>query len=175
METPFVIFDRDGTLIEHVHHLKNAKDVKFKPDLISALMKLQKIGFLFGMVTNQSVIGRGIATPSQVNEINSKIAEFLLNNGVPLQFSYTCPHLPDDSCSCRKPKIDLGLRAIHEYGVSPDSSFVIGDQESDIIFGNNLGCRTIQIKGKAERSLLSNYYAETLDLAADWIKNEAYL
>jgi histidinol phosphatase-like enzyme len=42
MKTPFVIFDRDGTLIEHVHYLIDTNLVKFKEDIIPSLICLQK-------------------------------------------------------------------------------------------------------------------------------------
>ena len=69
----YVIFDRDGTIIDHVHHLKDPELVRIKLDLVESLSKLRKAGFGFGMVTNQSIIGRGIATHQEVNAINEKV------------------------------------------------------------------------------------------------------
>ena len=61
MKTPFVIFDRDGTLIEHIHYLVDPNLVKFKKDIVPSLISLKNTGFKFGIITNQSVIGRGLA------------------------------------------------------------------------------------------------------------------
>jgi D-glycero-D-manno-heptose 1,7-bisphosphate phosphatase len=73
MKTPFVIFDRDGTFIEHVHYLAYPNLVKFKEGIIPSLISLQNNGFKFGIITNQSIIGRGLADYQTVNKINNKI------------------------------------------------------------------------------------------------------
>jgi D-glycero-D-manno-heptose 1,7-bisphosphate phosphatase len=165
----FVVLDRDGTLIEHVHYLSDPKLVRFKPDLISALAALGKEGFGFGIVTNQSIIGRALASQEEVGAVNQHIVDFLEQNDINISFLYVCPHVPEDYCKCRKPEIGFGLRAISEFDLSPSLSYVIGDQESDILFGKNLGCTPIQVQGIANRSHLAEYYAHSLSDAADWI------
>ena len=172
MGTPFVIFDRDGTLIEHVPHLVEPSEVRFKPDLISGITRLRDSGFHFGMVTNQSVIGRGLATFDKVTEINSLISDYLAKYGIQFDFVLVCPHRPDENCSCRKPNISLGLQAIQNFNLLPSVSYVVGDQETDLIFGKNLGCRVVQLKGNAQKSQVADYYAEDLGGAASWIINE---
>ncbi len=77
MSEAFVLFDRDGTLIEHVHHLIDPELVKLKSDLQSSLQILEKAGYRFGIITNQSVIGRGLASISEIQEVNKRIIDFL--------------------------------------------------------------------------------------------------
>jgi histidinol phosphatase-like enzyme len=48
---------------------------------------------------------------------------------------------------------------------------MVGDQESDLIFGKNLGCRTVQVQGNAKKSPFADYYSATLEDAANWILN----
>jgi len=115
MKQAYVIFDRDGTLIKHVHHLINPDLVLVKSDLGVALQLLQVFDFKFGIISNQSVIGRSLATYSDVELVNSKIIEFLEPLGIVVDFVYFCPHLPNDGCTCRKPEIGLGQRAIIEH------------------------------------------------------------
>jgi histidinol-phosphate phosphatase family protein len=165
----FVLFDRDGTLIEHVHHLIDPELVQFKPDLQTSLQKLQKAGYRFGIITNQSVVGRGLATVSDIQKVNKRIIDFLKPFGIDIDFVYFCPHLPSTGCECRKPAISLGLKAVTKHQLVPSQSFMIGDQESDVLFGRNLGCTTIQVKGNAQKSPFADYYSETLEGAANWI------
>lgn len=172
MKQAFVIFDRDGTLIDHVHHLVDPELVKIKEDLVKALKLLQNCDLKFGVISNQSVIGRGLATNLDVESVNSKIIEFIKPIGIVVDFVYFCPHLPDAGCNCRKPEIGLGLKAIDEHHLDPSDSFMVGDQESDMIFGRNLGCKTIQLKGGAEKSAFADYYSDTLEGAARWILAE---
>ena len=75
MKQAFVIFDRDGTLINHVHHLVDPELVQPKNDLSQALQLLQSYDFKLGIISNQSVIGRGLATNLDVDSVNSKIIE----------------------------------------------------------------------------------------------------
>lgn len=165
----FVIFDRDGTLIEHVHHLVEPSLVKLKPGLVPALSKLHQFGFRFGMITNQSVIARGLATLIEVNQINRVITNALEPWGIFFDFIYICPHLPSEGCLCRKPAIELGLRAIRENHVIPNSSFMVGDRESDMEFAKELGFRAVQLSSEMENSPSSDYCTDTLDDAANWI------
>lgn len=172
LKKPFILFDRDGTLIEHVHHLIDPDLVQFKPDLQTSLQKLQEAGYGFGIITNQSVVGRRLATVSDIQEVNRKIIEFLEPLGIVFDFVYFCPHLPSAGCHCRKPAISLGLKAVAEHHLEPSLSFMIGDQESDLLFGRNLGCTTIQVKGNANKSEYADYYALSLSDAASWIVHE---
>jgi histidinol-phosphate phosphatase family protein len=165
----FVLFDRDGTLIEHKHHLVNPDLVEFKQDLFESLHLLKQAGFKFGMISNQSVIARGLATSSDVEIINSKISDFLQPLGIKFDFIYYCPHLPITGCKCRKPDIGLGLKAISEHQLDPAQSYMVGDQESDVLFGKKLGCTTVQLQGNAEKSVYADYHSETLVSAAKWI------
>ena len=63
-----VFFDRDGTLIHEkpgVYLSDPAKVVLYTP-VPAALKKLQRAGFLFFIVSNQSGIGRGYFTEKEV-------------------------------------------------------------------------------------------------------------
>jgi len=58
---------------------------------------------------------------------------------------YYCPHHPDDGCSCRKPNIDMGVRAIMGHNINPKTSFMVGNSNGDMEFGRKIGLRTIQV------------------------------
>jgi D-glycero-D-manno-heptose 1,7-bisphosphate phosphatase len=172
IEIPYVIFDRDGTLIEHIPHLVDTSKIKFKPDLVQGLLKLKDAGFRFGIITNQSVVARGLASFEKVNEINSVILQFLAANEVEIDFVLVCPHTSSDSCECRKPRIGLGITAVKDFRLQPSVSYMVGDQESDIIFGKALGCKSIQLQGNAEKSEFADYYSKGLISAAEWIVSD---
>jgi len=169
LSNAFVVFDRDGTLIEHVHHLSDPDLVHFKKDLVPSLQALGQAGYKFGIVSNQSVVGRGIANRDSVDNINNKILNYLRPYGINFDFVYYCPHLPQDGCDCRKPNISLGFRAVVEHRMDPLKSFMVGDEESDLLFGKNLGCTAVQITGRVKVSPCADYYAQTLLDAAKWI------
>jgi len=165
----YVIFDRDGTLIELVHYLVDPNLISYKLDLIDALNKLHNNGFKFGIITNQSVVGRGLASLDTVNKINRQIADHLRLHKIEIQFILVCPHLPEEKCPCRKPNPGLGYLAEKNYGVLLSKSYVVGDQESDIQFGKNLNCKTVQIHSELQNISTADFYSGTLQGAAEWI------
>ena len=65
-----IILDRDGTLIRHVNHIVDPDLVELIAGAGEALASLAESGFEFAIVTNQSVIGRGMTTRANVDKIN---------------------------------------------------------------------------------------------------------
>lgn len=165
----FVIFDRDGTLIDHVHHLSDPNLVKIKSNLIEALTLLSNNGIDFGIITNQSIINRGIASISQVQKVNEVVINFLNKSRLNFKFIYICPHTPEEGCGCRKPKLELGLKAIADQGYMTKNGFVVGDQYSDIEFGKKLGCKTIWLSQLRPLNEIANYTTSDLLDVAKWI------
>jgi histidinol-phosphate phosphatase family protein len=168
----FVFFDRDGTLIEHVHHLVDHKLVVLKPDLIESLSKLSERGFYLGMVTNQSVISRGMATIEDVQKINHVIENQLQEAGVSFELILICPHMKEDVCECRKPKTGLLNDLIQEKSIDFGNSFMVGDQSSDIQFGTNLGVKTAQVGLSSNLESQADFLGHTLIDVVDWILRE---
>jgi len=169
MSQPYVIFDRDGTLIEFIPYLDDERGIIFKPDIIQALLELKQKNFKFGIITNQSGIARGLFDKLKVEKINQVIDDYLRSFNLYFSFIFYCPHHPDEKCICRKPNTFLGERAIREFNIDPEKSFMVGDQESDLQFGLAIGIRVIQLRGTASRSPLAHHYSDTLMDAASWI------
>jgi len=59
---------------------------------------------------------------------------------------YYCPHRPDENCNCRKLKILFFKIAAKEHNIDLNSSWMLGDKDSDIEAGKNAGCNTIKIE-----------------------------
>lgn len=169
MPIPYILFDRDGTLIKHVHYLIDPNQVELMPGLVPGLILLKELGFSFGIITNQSVIGRGIGTAKQVDSVNTRLCALLEAHGLNFSFILLCPHVPSDLCNCRKPAIGLGLTAIEQYDVDPELSFMIGDKISDVIFGHALGCRSIHVGNEIEFNTKADFTASDVLSAAIWI------
>ena len=52
---------------------------------------------------------------------------------------FHCPHGPDSSCFCRKPKPGMLLEAKSKYKIDMKKSWMIGDNETDILAANSAG------------------------------------
>lgn len=155
----FIFFDRDGTIIEKVHHLRSIEEICLVDKLTETLEELVALEFSFALVTNQSVIGRGMSTFKEVEEINNFILKPLVSKGITFDYVLVCPHVSTDKCLCRKPNIGLIDNIPDRDNIDFKRSFMVGDQESDVLFGKNLEMKTILIS------------TDSLSSAADYIVN----
>jgi D-glycero-D-manno-heptose 1,7-bisphosphate phosphatase len=64
---------------------------------------------------------------------------------LPIDKIYVCVHSQNLNCKCRKPKTYFFKTAIKNYKIDPKISFMVGDRKTDILAGNNIGCKTIFI------------------------------
>jgi D-glycero-D-manno-heptose 1,7-bisphosphate phosphatase len=134
-----VFVDRDGTLIEEVNFLSRVEDLRFFSFTKQAVDLLKENGFLIIVVTNQSGIGRGIFEEKAMHEIHTEIQRKLNNK---IDAFYFCPHLPDENCSCRKPKTGMIRQAAQDFSIDLDNSWMIGDKELDVETGFNAKIKT---------------------------------
>ena len=88
---PAVFFDRDGTLIESIHYLNRAEQVRLKPDAADMLARLHTAGFQQVVVTNQSAIGRGLLSEEGLAEVHDAMTDQLSRKGAWVDAIYHCP------------------------------------------------------------------------------------
>ena len=102
-----IFFDRDGILNKDVNHLSDVNKLEVFKDRLPGLKKLKKLGFKLIVISNQSVIARGLASEEDVKLINTTLNMALDNI---IDAFYFCPHHPNADlekyrkiCDCRKP------------------------------------------------------------------------
>ena len=141
-----VFLDRDGVINqERSDYVKSISELEIYPNVAKNIKLLKDAGFLVIVVTNQSAVNRGIITHEMVNQIHNSIQVHLKKYGTFLDGFYYCPHTPDENCNCRKPKSGLLEKAILELNVDLNSSWMIGDSDSDIEAADSVGCKAIKI------------------------------
>lgn len=141
-----VFLDRDGVINrKRDDYVKNTSEFVILPDASKAIKLLNENNYLVIIITNQSVINRGIITRDILTEIHEFMKNELGKQGAFVDAIYYCPHRPDENCSCRKPKTGLIEKAISDYSISIGSSWLVGDSESDTLAATNLGIKTIQM------------------------------
>ena len=146
---PAVFLDRDGTLIEHVHYLSDPALVKLLPEAAEALTRFRRAGLARVLVTNQSAIGRGMLTVERLDQIHTEMNRQLAVCGATVDAVYHCPDAPasDDRTVVenpdRKPGPGMLLRAAADLKLDLGTSWMVGDLISDVLAGQNAGCRSI--------------------------------
>ena len=98
---------------------------------------------------------------------------------------YYCPHYVHSldpkykiNCSCRKPNPEMGFKAAKDLDIDLSGSYVVGDKVGDLLFGRNIGARSVLVLsgyGKESFARLKKekiqpaFIAENLLLAVDWV------
>ena len=142
-----VFLDRDGVINKHrIDYVKNVNEFVILPDVEKYLKLLVDNQFKLIIITNQSMVGRGLSTEKKLTDIHNKMQNIFKKYDFQIDKIYYCLHTPADNCSCRKPGSELFEKAIKEFNIDASTSWVIGDSESDIMAGEKIGCKTILIK-----------------------------
>jgi phosphoheptose isomerase len=140
------LVDRDGTIIVHRHHLTDPDQVELLPGAAAALRQLGALGLGIVVVTNQSVVGRGLLDEAGLGRVHARMLALLQAQGVHVDDIYHCPHRPEDGCLCRKPGTALVDLAMQQWRGDRQRSFVIGDNRSDVELGQRVGATTILVR-----------------------------
>ena len=143
-----VFLDRDGVINKKRNdYVKSVEELEIFPDSGELISKLKKMGYLIIIITNQSIINRGIITNLELKKIHMAIKE-----KCDIDKFYFCPHRPDENCDCRKPKSGLLVRAIEDFSINTSNSWMIGDCLTDIQAGEKVGCKTFLLKDNVSLS-----------------------
>lgn len=128
-----IFLDRDGVLIENrPAHVRTWDDVVFYEQALDALADLAARPVRIILVTNQSVIGRGLAPEAEIRSISDRITASIRARGGRIDAVYLCPHAPEDDCPCRKPRPGMILHAAADHGIDLSRSIMIGDAITDL-------------------------------------------
>jgi D-glycero-D-manno-heptose 1,7-bisphosphate phosphatase len=149
-----VFLDRDGVLVDDVGPLVRGSVARVLPGVAEALARLSESGWLLVVVSNQTVVARGLASEADVLAVQREIETMLVDEGAPALDDFLfCPHHPNATvaayrvdCACRKPHPGMIERACAAHGIDARRSVMIGDRPSDIVAGQRAGCSTVWVQ-----------------------------
>lgn len=130
-----VILDRDGVLnVERDDggYIENWAQWRWEPGALDALRLFGRLSVQITVATNQSGVGRGILSQTNLDAIHARMMDDAALVGCPIRRVLVCPHSPDSGCACRKPAPGLVLRAIAASGVPSSETVAIGDDLRDL-------------------------------------------
>ena len=136
-----VFLDRDGVINRSI--VRDGKpyaptswfEIEILPDVLDALVKLRRAGYLNVVITNQPDISTGLQTQSSVDLIHKNLKAELA-----LDAFFICPHVNADRCECRKPMPGLLMQAAKQFDIDISQSYLVGDRWRDIEAGQKAGC-----------------------------------
>jgi D,D-heptose 1,7-bisphosphate phosphatase len=180
-----VFLDRDGTIVKNAGHLSDIRDLRVLPAAVAAIRKLNRLGYVTIIITNQSAVAYGFISESYLNKIHAVLIKRLAKKGAKIDAIYYCPHHPEGkikkyrlSCDCRKPNVGMVMKAAKELNVDLKKSFFVGDATADILTGERAGLKTILVgTGYAGcdgiYDVMPDFTAKDLNSAANIIKRNA--
>ncbi|MCX7523154.1 HAD-IIIA family hydrolase [Microbacterium sp. STN6] len=136
-----ILFDRDGTLIRDVPGIADPAAVEPMPTAADAVRLARDAGLATGVVTNQAALARGVVSAAELDAVNARVDALL----GPFDVWQVCPHSPEDSCDCRKPRPGLVLEAARQLGTAPQRVAVIGDIGTDMDAARHAGAVSVLV------------------------------
>ena len=174
-----VFAERDGTLVVERGYLSDPDDLELLPGVPEAVHALRAAGLAVVVISNQSGVGRGLFPLSRVYQAMARLRHILRARGAEIDAIYFCPHRPEAGCACRKPGIELLLRAAEDLQLSLARSAFVGDKLLDVQTGHNAGALGVLVRtgyGRDEERRLDAEPGQPPDqvcdgfaAAADWI------
>jgi len=148
-----IFLDRDGTINKEVDYLYKVEDFEFIDGANEAIKLFNGLGYLVIVVTNQSGIARNYYTEDDLKNLHIHIDKLLERISAKIDSYYYCPHHQTKGigkykvkCLCRKPELEMFLRAKKDFNIDFENSIIIGDKISDVEAGVRLGMKSVLVK-----------------------------
>lgn len=145
---PAVFLDRDGTINVEKNYLHRVADWEWIPGAPEAIARLNRVGYLVVVVTNQAGVARGLYTERDIHVLHDHVSAELAEHGARVDAYYHCPHHPDFdlACACRKPAPGMILRAIADLDIDRSRSWMVGDKAVDAQAGEAAWLGTVLVR-----------------------------
>lgn len=139
MSRPAAFLDRDGVINVDRGYTHRPEHLEFTPTAVEGIRLLNQAAYPVLVVTNQSGVARGLYGLAEVEAFHAHLNAALAEAGAHVDAFYHCPYHPDGTVAefgrehqDRKPGIGMIRRAMREWHVGTEGSFLIGDKQSDM-------------------------------------------
>jgi len=181
MKFPFdlswtLFLDRDGVINQRIMngYISCPEEFQFIEGVPEAIHILQKYFQKIVVVTNQQCISKKIVSKRNLQEIHRYMQGKLLDANTYVDAIYYAPELASDPDNTRKPKPFMALEAQRDFPeIDFKRSVMVGDTDSDIQFGENLGMKTVLVRTEENTNHKANWEFDSLyDFAKELEKND---
>ncbi len=167
----FVILDRDGVInVDSRDYIRSPAEWIPLPGSLEAIASLTRKRVGVVVLTNQSAIGRGLMTESDLDLIHQRMLDAVAEAGGRIEAIYHCPHAPQAICDCRKPRPGLFQRFARDYGVSLADIPAAGDSYRDLEAARRSGARPVLVltgNGAQTRARLTGTPLDGIEIQDD--------
>lgn len=170
-----LFLDRDGVINERIFggYVQCIDEFNFLKDVPEAIAKFSSLFFRVIVVTNQQGIGKGLMTERNLFEIHNYMCNQIHLKGGKIDKCYFAPNLRGAEDDMRKPGPAMAELAKMEFPeIEFERSVMVGDTDSDIQFGLNLGMKTVRVRTEESIGVEADLTVESLIELANLLSDE---
>lgn len=146
-----LFLDRDGVINQRKigGYIQCWEEFKFIDGVKEALEIFNKKFSHIFVVTNQQGIGKGLMSEEDFQTVTTNMLKEVDLAGGRIDKVYHCPDLKEVSSPNRKPNVGMAFKASRDYPqIIFSDSIMVGDSNSDMLFGKRCGMTTVFIDNK---------------------------
>jgi len=167
VDTKWTLFlDRDGVINERNFdgYITHPNDFIFRDRVLETLPKLNALFGRIIIITNQQGVAKNIMTESNLEEVHRYMQEMILKAGGEIDKIYAATNFKGAENDRRKPGNSMALEAINDFpSIDLKKSIMVGDTDSDILFGKKNGMKTVLIRSKEKTIEEADFEIDSFD------------
>ena len=143
-----LFLDRDGVINERLfgEYILKESDFRFKKGVLEVSSSFFSKFMKVILVTNQQCIGKGLITREGVDQIHQFMLAEFKKYEAEIDLVLIAPEISGEQSRMRKPLPRMAHLAKEKYNqIDFSKCIMVGDTDSDIEFGKNLGMKTVLI------------------------------
>ncbi len=167
-----LFLDRDGVINERIWngYVLNYEQFVFKAHSLVALKFLTHYFSYTIIVTNQQCVSKKLITVKELDEIHDQMLTEITQFGGKINSVFAATEHKGKTPFRRKPNNIMGLEAQEMFPrIDFTKTIMIGDTDSDIEFGKNLGMKTILLKSDEKNTIQADFEISNLIELIDFI------
>ena len=160
-----LFIDRDGVINERLFddYVLTTEDFVFKNGVLEVSQSLFSKFKHVILVTNQQCVGKNLIVKEDLDKIHEHMLSELKQHGSSIDLVLVATELKGSEPNKRKPSPKMGHMAQDTFSdIDFSKSIMVGDTDSDIHFGKNLGMKTVLIRSEEKTSLEPDLYTDSL-------------
>jgi histidinol-phosphate phosphatase family protein len=167
-----LFLDRDGVINERIFggYILNYSEFQFKEGVIESSKELfGKFGRVI-VVTNQQCVAKELITEVDLAILHEKMVGDFQKVGAKIDRVYAALELKGDEPFMRKPHMKMAELAQGDFPeIDFNKSIMVGDTDGDLIFGKNLGMKTVLIRSEEQTTVVPDLELNRLGDLIDFI------
>jgi D-glycero-D-manno-heptose 1,7-bisphosphate phosphatase len=162
-----ILLDRDGVINhDRPDSVKNPDEFQMIDGSAEAIARLNAARHQVAVITNQSVLGRGIIDQAMLDRILEKMTASLARKKAHIDRLYVCPDPPWAATERRKPEAGMLREAMADFAAKPHQTPFIGDALRDLQAAAKIGCPRLLVRtGKGAKTQSDGLPGEVLPVA----------